>query len=190
VQSCQISNPISLWQANPRVFAWGNYDGAMRRAIAALKYRQQPRLGWALGKGLAGAWLDHQLQLATPAKLLVIPIPLHPEKLQARGFNQAEIIARSFCRITNLPLCPHGLIRRRSTLAQANLSKGDRQQNLQGAFALGPDCSNQLPGQPVLLLDDIYTTGATARSAIATLRQAGIQVYGVAAAAISLSPHA
>jgi ComF family protein len=190
VQSCQITDPISLWQANPRVFAWGNYDGALRRAIAALKYHQQPRLGWALGKGLAGAWLEHRTQLAAPAKLLVIPIPLHPEKLQSRGFNQAELIAASFCRITNLSFSPHGLIRTRSTLAQAGLSKSDRHQNLQGAFALGPDCSNQLPRQPVLLLDDIYTTGATARSAIATLRQAGIQVYGLAAAAISLSPYA
>ncbi len=186
VQFCQLSRPISLWQANPSVFAWGNYDGALRRAITTLKYNQQPRLAWCLGKGLAEAWLNHKPQLAVPTNLLVIPIPLHPEKLRSRGFNQAELIAESFCRIANLPLRPQGLIRRRSTLAQAGLSKGDRQQNLQGAFELGPDCLNPLPRQPVLLLDDIYTTGATARSAIATLRQAGIQVYGIAAVAISL----
>ncbi len=183
VQSCQICEPTSLWQGDPRVFAWGNYDGALRRAIATLKYNQQPRLAWCLGRGLANAWLDYRP--AAP-KLLVIPVPLHSEKLQTRGFNQAELIAASFCQITNFPLRPHGLIRTRTTVAQAGLSKSDRLQNLQNAFALGPDFLHQHPRQPVLLLDDIYTTGATARSAIATLRQVGIQVYGVAAVAISL----
>jgi ComF family protein len=183
VQSCQISDPVSLWRGDPRVFAWGNYDGALRRAIAALKYNQQPRLAWSLGRGLAEAWLTYRPVLP---KLLVVPVPLHAEKLQTRGFNQAELIAASFCQITNLPLRPHGLTRTRSTAAQAGLSKSDRQQNLRDAFTLGPDFLRQLPRQPVLLLDDIYTTGATARSAIATLNQAGIQVYGVAAVAISL----
>jgi ComF family protein len=183
VKSCQIGDPGSSWQGDPRVFAWGNYDGALRRAIAALKYNQQPRLAWSLGRGLAEAWLAYKP--STP-QLLVIPVPLHSEKLKVRGFNQAELIAESFCRITNLPLRPHGLARTRSTAAQAGLSKSDRQQNLKGAFTLGLDFLRQPPRQPVLLLDDIYTTGATARSAIATLGQAGIQVYGVAAVAISL----
>jgi ComF family protein len=183
VKSCKIGDPGSLWRGDPRVFAWGNYNGALRRAIAALKYNQQPRLAWSLGRGLAEAWLTYTP--STP-KLLVIPVPLHSEKLKVRGFNQAELIADSFCRITNLPLRPHGLVRTRSTAAQAGLSRSDRQQNLKGAFTLGPDFLRQPPRQPVLLLDDIYTTGATARAAIVTLGQAGIQVYGVAAVAISL----
>lgn len=182
VQACQVTNPIAFWQSQPRVFAWGSYGGTLKRAITALKYQRQPRLAEPLGRGLAEAWL--RARVAESTSLIVVPIPLHGDKLKLRSYNQAELIAINFCRITNLPL-QQGLDRTRITSAQAKLSQADRLNNLKGAFSLGKSFLKHPPRYPVLLVDDIYTTGATANSAILTLRKAGIPVYGVATVAIA-----
>ncbi len=163
------------------VLAWGRYDGTMKRAIAALKYANQPQLGQPLGQLMGQMWLN--LPAPQRQQVLVVPIPLHADKLAKRGFNQAELLAESFCQITGLPLCAQGLVRQRSTAAQFGLSLSDRDRNLAGAFQVDPDLAQRRSPLPVLLLDDIYTTGATARAAIHTLRQQRIPVYGIAALA-------
>lgn len=163
------------------ITAWGRYQGSLKRAIAALKYDNHPELARLLGHWLAQAWLTHA-PTHTP-KLTVVPIPLHIDKYQTRGFNQAELLAEHFCDFTGLPLSRHGLVRSRSTEAQFQLSASDRAQNLADAFSLGSAWIKQPPTGSVLLLDDIYTTGATARSAARTLRRHRIRVYGIAALA-------
>jgi ComF family protein len=115
----------------------------------------------------------------------VVPIPLHPTKLQQRGYNQAELIAQSFCEITGYKQQLFGLERVQATEAQFGLSAQEREQNLADAFAIGKSFHKQLPTSPVLLLDDIYTTGSTVSSAAQTLRRQGIRVYGVVAIATS-----
>jgi predicted amidophosphoribosyltransferase len=110
---------------------------------------------------------------------------MHPEKQQQRGFNQAELIATAFCRQTGLPQVK-GLNRRRNTAPQFGLSAIDRAANLANAFEIGAFFSgkNPLKSRPtVLLLDDIYTTGATAQAAAQTLRRHQISVYGILAIA-------
>jgi ComF family protein len=109
----------------------------------------------------------------------VVPIPMHPAKQRQRGFNQAELLARYFCDRTRFSLEVNGLQRVRQTEAQFNLSVQQRQQNLDNAFSLGQKFLKRPPSAPVLLLDDIYTTGATALSAAQTLQQHGIQVQGI-----------
>ncbi|HEY9615854.1 MAG TPA: ComF family protein, partial [Microcoleaceae cyanobacterium] len=161
--------------------------GSLKRAIAALKYDNHPELARPLGHWLAQVWFTHAT-VAKP-KLTVVPIPLHADKRQLRGFNQAELLAEHFCDLTGLPLSRDGLLRSRVTEAQFQLSASDRAQNLTEAFSLGPAWSKQPPTNPVLLLDDIYTTGATARSAAQTLRRHGIRVYGIAALAKARSGH-
>jgi ComF family protein len=153
----------------------------LKRAIAALKYENRPQVARPLGQYLAEAWIASS---DVPQRsLIVVPIPMHPDKQKARGFNQAELLAESFCQITGFPLKCQGLERVVETQAQFSLSPEAREENLTGAFQIGKIFRRNPPKHPVLLLDDIYTTGATVRSAIQALYQARIQVYGVASLA-------
>lgn len=180
LQRCQMPNPNCLWQGQLPVFAWGIYGGKLKRAIAALKYENQPQLARPLGYWLAQAWLNSQL---ASTRLIVVPIPLHPEKQKQRGYNQAALLAQSFCEITGLKLQQMGLERIRGTEAQFGLTVSEREKNLAMAFQVGSGFRRHHPASPVLLLDDIYTTGATARSAAQTLQQQGITVCGAVALA-------
>ncbi len=180
LQRCQLQQPGFLWHGQLPVFAWGIYGGTLKRAIAVLKYENEPQIAKPLGHWLAQAWLKSQL--ASKA-LIVVPIPLHANKQKQRGYNQATLLAQSFCDITRLQLQQRGLERIRATEAQFGLSALDREKNLAMAFKLGSEFRHRHPTKPVLLLDDIYTTGATARSAAQTLEKLGIPVYGLVALA-------
>ncbi len=175
ITACRVT---PTWETvnNLPIFAWGAYGGALKQAIATLKYNNQPHLASPLGLWMGNAW-NQAHPLLPPA--IVVPIPMHASKQRERGFNQAVLLARSFCRTTRLPLKVDGLERRRATEAQFKLSNLQRQQNLQDAFCLGRDLLKQRPSQPILLLDDIYTTGATAQAAAKILRDRGFQVKGI-----------
>lgn len=176
IQQCQFSQPERTQQEYLSTFAWGHYSGALRRTIAAFKYENKPHLSRPLGHWLADAWLSHP-DRSKPC--VVIPIPMHPDKQRQRGFNQAVLLAEHFCEQTQLPLQKEGLERSRETVAQFQLSVSEREQNLADAFSLGTAFRKRPPTAPVLLLDDIYTTGATACSAAQTLRRHGIRVQGL-----------
>lgn len=181
---CQLVNPSHLWQGELPVFVWGSYGGVLKRAIAALKYDNHPHLARPLGHWLAQTWLKSPV--GTQAKkLTVVPIPLHAVKLKKRGYNQAELIAQSFCDVTGYKQQPFGLERMRETEAQFGLSVQAREQNLTDALKIGKSFQKSPPTSPVLLVDDIYTTGATVRSAAQALQKRGIGVYGVVAIASS-----
>ena len=180
LQECQFAQPAQRWRGLS-VFVWGSYSGPMKRAIAAMKYEDRPQLARPLGRWLAQAWLQSPTSGPTQ-KILAVPIPMHPEKQKSRGFNQAELIARSFCEVTGYQLQPKLLQRARATEALFNLSPEQRQKELDGAITLGK-AAHRHPKTPVLLIDDIYTTGATCREAAKVLHQAGIPVLGVAAVA-------
>ena len=181
LQQCQL--PHSYQPAALPVLAWGEYGGALKRAIASLKYENHPELARPLGQWLGQSWLNAKLPIKN--SIIVVPIPMHPDKIAQRGFNQAELIAQSFCETTGLPLKRHGLARIQATEAQFKLSPQAREQNLVGAFALGKDFLRQRPTKTVLLLDDIYTTGATIRSAAQVLRRQQVSVWGVGVVAIA-----
>lgn len=183
LQRCHQSSPAHFWQGELPIFGWGIYGGALKQALRGLKYDKQTQIAQPLGYWLAKAWLESSP--VSGSKLTVVPIPLHSTKLSQRGFNQAELLAQHFCRITGLPLQRQGLVRVRETEAQFTKSGVERQQNLAGAFQLGKGLERRHPDSPILLLDDIYTTGATAHSAAKTLRQCGIRVWGIAAIATS-----
>jgi ComF family protein len=117
----------------------------------------------------------------------IVPIPLHPIKLQQRGFNQADLLARSFCRLTRLPLHIDGLRRVQATQPQHSLGRSARQQNLAQAFDVNPKQVSALRKTTVWLLDDIFTTGATAQSAAHTLRRHGIAVAGICTVARAIA---
>ena len=182
VQQCQTKEHL-LGKADP-VFAWGLYAGALKRSITALKYNNQPKLAHPLGKWLGEAWNSTIPAANSPAakSLLVMPIPMHQDKQKQRGFNQAELIAEAFCEQTQLSLERRALIRIRATEAQFSLAANAREQNLAGAFQVNSTFRNR-SSRSVLLIDDIYTTGATARAAIQALQQQGLSVWGIAAVA-------
>lgn len=180
----QLQNPSKFWQGELPVFVWGAYGGILKQTIAALKYENQPQIARPLGHWLGETWLKSPAA-SRAKKLTVVPIPLHPTKLKQRGFNQAELISRSFCDFTHYKHQPLGLERIRATDAQFGLSRQEREQNLSDAFVIGKSLLKPLPTSPVLLVDDIYTTGATVRSAIQTFRRQGIEVYGLVAIASS-----
>jgi ComF family protein len=183
LESQRFRNPQRFWQGELPVFVWGRYQGQLKRAIASLKYHNHPDLAQTFGYALGEAW--HSSGLAKqPHQLVVVPIPMHPQKLKERGYNQAELIARSFCQYTGLKLQVQALQRIRETTAQFDLGSVEREANLKGAFQLKKRFFNAHRAS-VLLLDDIYTTGATARNAAACFQKQGISVKGVVAVATS-----
>jgi ComF family protein len=179
MQECQLLDAARYWQGDLPLFAWGKYEGAVKRSIGKLKYDGHRSIGNLYGEWLAASW-QKSLPLANVTNLIAMPIPLHPDKLTSRGFNQAELIARSFSRVTGAKL-DLSLQRSRATVAQFGLSKSARQENVADAFAL--DRSSIKPSDLVLLIDDIYTTGATVRAAALALRAVDLYVYGVAVVA-------
>lgn len=182
LERCKL--PKHEWlSADVPVFAWGLYGGILKRAIAVLKFENKPDLARPLGYWLAQAWLNSQLPATN--SLIVVPIPLHVNKLQQRGFNQAALLAQSFCNMTGLKLQHYGLERVQQTEALFGLSALEREKKLAKAFGLGSGFRRHHPTNSVLLLDDIYTTGATAFSAAQTLRDLDISVYGLVAIATS-----
>lgn len=180
LQKCYLPNSNAWHQPLP-VFAWGAYGGILKRAITVMKYDNQPQIARPLGQLLGEAWL----YLPPQQQLVVVPIPLHKNKQKDRGYNQAALIAQSFCATTGLKLKLNGLKRVKDTKAQSKISKLEREKNLAEAFELGPDFRHR-PNALVLLIDDIYTTGATASSAIQTFNQAGIEVLGLAVTAATI----
>jgi len=116
---------------------------------------------------------------------VIIPIPLHKKKFRQRGFNQAEIIGRLAAGHYGLALETKLLLRDKETKPQFSLEKKDRRQNIKGAFIINnkrlANCSTNLP--PVLLVDDIWTSGTTMKEAARVLKKVGIpKVWGLALA--------
>ena len=161
----------------------------MRRLIHLLKYEGMEPIATMLGKRLAPQ-VAALLQSAGAEPVLVIPVPLHRTKHRERGFNQARLLAQAVIRqvraadpAARLQLAPGILERRRSTESQAGLSTHQRRRNLRGAFFVSEASAARLRGRTVLLIDDIYTTGATARACSQALKKAGAHHIYVATAA-------
>ncbi len=186
LQTEQFSNPLRFWTRDQPLFVLGKYDGQIKRAIAVFKYENQPELGEYFGYQLGESWLRGN-PLKQAGQLTVIPIPLHPQKQKERGFNQAELIAKAFCQLTRYPLENQALVRVRNTDALFNLSPQQRQTTLKNALQINPQFLHKLRKKPILLIDDIYTTGTTVREATHVLQAQGCSVLGVAAIATSHS---
>lgn len=186
----QVDTPTSGKQSCPddaelSIFSWGQYRGVLKQALTLLKYGGQAELGVWLGYQMGKHW--RASGHIHSHKTVVIPIPLHQQRLQQRGYNQAALIAKGFCRVTGYSSVEHGLIRTKTTKAMHSLGAKERQANLMEAFELGANLPSTL--RPILLIDDIYTTGTTARSVGGVLRNAGYTVTGIAAVARTVFRH-
>ncbi|MEM8503416.1 MAG: ComF family protein [Cyanobacteria bacterium P01_D01_bin.1] len=187
-----LVNHYEGWTIDPEhpllIGALGPYGGAIKQALRALKYERRREVGSAFGMALGKQWLQQQTRVGVRSRpLYALPIPLHRHRQAQRGYNQAEVIARSFCQISGLPLLADGLSRVEDTLPQYQLGLKARQENLKGAFRVGrslQQIGKRLGSMPeVLLVDDIYTSGTTARSAVDVLRRSRVPVVGMVAVA-------
>jgi ComF family protein len=155
----------------------------MKEAIHALKYDRLHPAARGLGRMLAEAIA--QLAAEAPQEMLVIPVPLHRSKFAERGFNQARSLATNaldFLKKSHpdwrLKLASSTLMRLRATESQAGLTPRMRRLNVRGAFVVSDPSAVKL--KHVLIIDDILTTGATARAAAQVLMKAGAASVWVA----------
>ena len=109
---------------------------------------------------------------------VVVPVPLGKERLKERGYNQALLLAEEFCKLMNLPLDKNNLVRIRDTESQTAKTRKERQYNLDGAFKQID--KNAFAHKNVLLIDDVFTTGATANECAKTLRASHVYVLTIA----------
>lgn len=170
-----------------RAVAYGSYDEGLRELIHLLKYNGVRPAANALGRMLADALVTLESEFA-PNPILMIPVPLFKSKRSQRGFNQAELIARSALKSLERPeqfrLSSDLLIRTRATDSQIGLTSNQRRENLRGAFAVTR--SEEVIGREIVLVDDVYTTGTTASECARILRRAGASKVWVATVARTL----
>ena len=148
--------------------ACGFYEAALRASILELK--RQPRVAQRLSRLMFAALRREPINSAD----LIIPVPLHPERERERGFNQAALLARELARFTHLPLDEHSVVRRVHTERhRAGMDSRARRESVADAFAVRhPD---SIAGRRVLLIDDVFTTGATVSACAAVLKDAGAE---------------
>ncbi len=171
---CQHCHPYQPTLSG--LLAVSSYQGALRSCIHALKYDGNTRLAEPLGEVLAEAYLAFGMQAD-----VIISVPLHTERLQQRGYNHAQLLAEVCASHIHVPLRDDIVVRHRATSAQVGLKAHERQQNVAGAFICTHAFqSGPLYGRTLLIIDDVYTTGATLGACAAPLFTAGAKaVWGL-----------
>jgi len=151
------------WQQAQAVF---HYQFPVDRLIAAFKYQHQLALTDLFADLMAA-------RLAADARpTLIVPVPLHPQRLRERGYDQTLLLARALARLTGIAFQPTALQRLRDTAMQKSLDRDARRANLLGAFGCRGEA---LAGQRILLIDDVLTTGATLSVLSEVLLNAGAE---------------
>lgn len=154
--------------------ALGAYEGSLQEAIHRWKYEGKtyltPFFAEWMEEGLNRHWGPHSLDL-------LIPAPLHPQRLRERGFNQALLLVKELSHRAGIPYRKTILQKKKPTIPQVNLSGTEREKGLRGAFqVIGKE---ELLGKSVLLVDDVYTTGATVNECSKVLLRGGAERVNV-----------
>ncbi len=142
--------------------------GGMGQAILhEIKYRNHKELGYHMGQVLGRYFLEELKQMQVD---MLIPIPLHPNRLKKRGYNQSELLCKGVGHVSHLPVDDHCLSRIVSNESQTNKGRWQRWQNVNDIFCC--HTAEKLTGKHLLLVDDVLTSGATMEAAVATLQAA------------------
>lgn len=167
-----------------RVVALGAFESELRRCVLALKYANRRDIADHIAAIFA-------CKIAVLGDMLV-PVPLHPSRLERRGYNQAGVLAAALAqqwsaqdRAGILSLCPNALRRVKPTAPQSGLDLDKRRGNIEDAFRPGEDAAH-VSGRRVILVDDVVTTGATLAACARVLRACGAAHVAAACAAATL----
>ena len=151
---------------------YGSYTGVLRDAILNLKYKNDIGIARVLAQ-----YLENVVQTSNWDFDLVVPVPLSLQKLEERGYNQASRLAKPLAARLGKLYRPDSLMRIRETSSQVGLDFQARLENVQNAFRADPKI---IKGKSILLVDDVFTTGATLESAASELKLAGAKhVYAL-----------
>ena len=165
-----ISNPPPFERLRASVI----YNDVARRLVSAIKYSDRTDLV---------PWVANWMRVAGRELLddcdLVVPVPLHSSRLIQRRFNQSAELARAICSSRSGHYVPGALVRKKRTRQQVGLSERDREANVAGAFVVPNEAKSDIKGRRILVVDDVYTTGATSRAATRALKRAGAEAVDV-----------
>jgi ComF family protein len=158
--------------ASPQAFGCARsvfvYDAASRPMVLSFKHAGRTDAVAAYGRWMARAGAD-----ALKDADALIPVPLHPSRLRKRRFNQSLLLAEAISNLTGVPVDAHALVRVRRTPTQGGLTAKGRARNVAGAFAVRERARAGLKSQRLVLIDDVFTTGATLSACVRALKRAG-----------------
>ncbi|MBI3019055.1 MAG: ComF family protein [Deltaproteobacteria bacterium] len=150
-------------------FSYGRYEGVLKNLIHLFKYENKFALASPLAKLL--------LEVAPQNGDVIIPVPLHLKKLRERKYNQSVLLGQELSKVMPLPVYGNVLKKTMPTTSQTELSQLGRQKNVLNTFSVAH--ADRIQGKHVLLLDDVYTTGATGAECEKILLQAGAQKVSI-----------
>lgn len=150
------------------------YQGVARRLAQGLKFGDRTDLAPWMAR-----WMLRAAGELVADRPVVVPVPLHRRRFFSRRFNQSAELARAFATLAGLDYEPEALVRRRTTRQQVGLGLRERETNVRGAFQVPPAGRAVLSGRRALLIDDVYTTGATVKAASRALKRAGADAVDV-----------
>lgn len=159
-----IANPPSFTRARSATI----HANIARQLVSRLKYGDRTDLA---------PWMSDWMIRAGGELLaesdVIVPIPLHPGRYFARRYNQAAELGRSIAQKTKIPFSPEAILRKKATKNQVGLTRNQRLENVRSAFGVSPASEILISGKTVLIIDDVFTTGATANAACSALLKAG-----------------
>jgi ComF family protein len=157
------------------------YDGIVKNAVKSIKYRFVSDLAREFITLIPSYSLNPLVKPPANGATVIIPIPLHPARERFRGFNQAEVLSRMLARYLRVSVETHALKRTKQTTPQVAMKKReDRLKNMEHVFSVNEKIASRYKNSRVFLFDDVFTTGATIRSATSVLKRAGVQyVWGI-----------
>ncbi len=167
-----VDGLVSLW----------NYEGVIRTAIIALKYKYATEVANELKSYMVAKLQRGEILL--PSAYYLVPIPMHWYRENVRGFNQSYELGKLISKAMGWKFIPDLLIRNKHNTPQAKLGREERQQNIKGVFELDSSYQSLISNhQPLILFDDVYTTGSTLKEAAMVLKRKGVQnVWGLTVA--------
>ncbi len=176
-------SPAAL--ADPPPFARARaavaYSGVARQLVQNLKYRDRTDLAPWMARWMARAGAELLLDAD-----VIVPVPLHRRRFFVRRFNQSAELARHVARLADLPFDPLAVVRAKRTRQQVGLGTKERAANMRGAFKVPEQARIGVSGRRVLVVDDVYTTGATVSAVTKALRQAGAREVDVLTFALAI----
>ncbi len=144
------------------------YNEASKKIILPFKHMDRTDYARAMARVMANAGQ----QMIEKADALM-PVPLYFTRLFSRRYNQSALLVHDIAKMTGKPMLLHSLVRRRSTKTQGVLSREQRRKNVHNAFTVRAKSLAQVQGKNLVLVDDVFTTGATAHACVAALKKAG-----------------